>query len=227
MFNSILTPLTIEVKDLLKTSIIGVDILIDNVYLDLDHFHLKELEQYVNSKKGIFNASCLCTKEDFTFKLYLKTLFNLKNRDTFSINLTIIPSSNYSGNIHFIPYLTKDILKETPPGFDNPSIVSKDISSKGAYMCFINNESVLTYAMKCEVYEGDFKKTSFNTENSDPSRLAYSLKTKSLAGTPVMLNKYCSLINGSIGSEDSLNKKALELVKKSCIKGFDNIKRGW
>ena len=227
MFNTILKPFNAEIKNLLKTHIIGVDILIDNSSLNLENFNLKELEHYINSKKGIFNASCLCTNEELTFRLYLKTLFNLKNKDTFSINLTIIPCGNYSGTIHFIPYLTKDIVKETSPGLNTPSIVSKDISSKGAYMCFIDNESVLTYAMKCEVYEGDFKKTSFNTEKSDPNKLSYSLKAKSLAGTPVMLNKYCSLIKGSIGCEDDLNKKALDLVKKSCIKGFDNIKRGW
>lgn len=221
MFTNLLEPFNENILKLINDPIVGIDILIDNNKLNLNEFNVSQCDYYVSYKKGTLNFSAFYSKDNFSFKLYFKALFNTKTKDLFSTKFTITPNSNCNCNFTFIPYLSKDIFHK------DFKTICKDISSKGAYMCLLNNSdnNITTYAMKCEVFEGDFKKTYFNTADNKDDLLSYSLKAKSLAGSPVTINKYCCIIEGACGNEESLNKKALDLVKKSCIKGFDSNKR--
>lgn len=218
MFTNFLDSVNKNILELINSPLVGIDVLIDNNKLNLNEFNVNQNECFFNYKKGFFNYYASFFNDHFSFKLNFKAIFNFKTNDLFSMQLTISPDNSHNCNFVFIPYICKDLIDSSS------KTISTNISSKGAYICTANSDShnITSYAMKCEVFEGDFKKTYFNTKDNNDNLLSYSLKAKSLAGSPVTISKYCCIISGLNGTDINLNKKALSLVKKSCIKGFDN-----
>lgn len=196
------------------------DIFINDEKLDIYKNPIFDFEEYVNMKKGIFSRSfSLTTEKGFENKFSFKVIFNPKLPDCFSIYIQIIPL-NYKGSITITPFLKEDFLNPLCSTLPWKSC-EEHISSKGSYISFNpKNSELLCYGMKCEMYEGEFKKTSTDNMISKASYTAYDFKTKVKSETPVTFFKYICILNGNIAYKDAIFKKTLEAVKKACSKGF-------
>lgn len=200
-------------------NILGINVSINTKPVKLSSCKIINYSETLHTKKNVAIRETIFEDESGRQNhLCSKKLLGSSLKEIYCVSYSITPL-NYNGTISFTPYVD----------FSNINIplvkIQGEICSKCGVLSFLNPKEnyILSSAIRCELHEGYFKKTSYEDMYCDDKLVSYTLKGHAIKNVPLTLFKYVSVTNGSLKKKEKVIARSKTLVKNACVKSFDTL----
>ncbi|WP_163194333.1 glycoside hydrolase family 65 protein [Clostridium thermarum] len=215
-------------KVLNSTNFIGISVKLNGEIVDLAKAKINNFKRILNMREGyLLRTFTLTDSEGRETNFEVKRFFSMAEKELAAISYSIEPV-NHTAEVEFTPYLDGDVMNEDS-NYDEKFWLEVDKFAENGLFYLTQKtkktEFVVTCASKYALFN-DGNKVEVNPEVIiKPQYAANKITLKCEKGSKATLYKYIAVTSNRYFEENQLVSKAVELVEKAYLDGYDKLFR--